>query len=137
MRRSLALTAIVSLSAALGCSNPVIHHSGDGGLGNGVGGGGAVDAGGGSGGGSDDGGASGGGNSAPDGGSNCGVQNFMLTKSGTPDLIIIQDRSASMNMDAMGGNTTPSKWTVVTQGIEQVLAQVTSVDLGLDDVCHG
>jgi hypothetical protein len=59
------------------------------------------------------------------------VQNFMLMKGGTPDLLIVQDRSGSMAMDAMGGNSTPSKWTSVTQAIEQVVGMVNSVDWGL------
>src|SRR5450432_4263462 len=31
---------------------------------------------------------------------NCGVQNFMLVTGTTPDILIVQDQSASMNNDA-------------------------------------
>jgi hypothetical protein len=80
------------------------------------------------------GGAGGGGTGGGGGGgsdNNCGVQNFMLTKGGTPDLLIVQDRSGSMGMDASGGNGTPSKWTAVTTAIEQVVGQVSTVEWGL------
>jgi hypothetical protein len=55
----------------------------------------------------------------------------MLQKGGTPDLMIVQDRSGSMDMDANGGSTTPSKWTSVTQAITQVVGMVNTVDWGL------
>jgi hypothetical protein len=74
-----------------------------------------------------------GGSGVPDGGLNCGVQNFMLTKSGTPDLLIVQDRSGSMkdppSMTSPPG--TASKWTQITAAINQVVGSVTSVDWGL------
>jgi hypothetical protein len=145
MRRTLTTACIVSLSAVLGCNSPApINHGsgGSSGTGGGVGAGSGGSGGsGGVGGGSGGSGGGGGGSSGnPDGGNNCGVQNFKLTKSATPDLLIIQDRSGSMAMDAMGGMTTPSKWTSVTMGIEQVVGQVASVDWGLmmfasDDTC--
>jgi hypothetical protein len=146
MRRTLTTAFIVSLSAALGCSNPTINHGnggGAGGTGGGVGGtGGSAGSGGGGSGGSGGGGGSGGMSGGPDGGNNCGVQNFMLNKTGTPDLIIIQDRSESMT-DPPSTSSPPgtaSKWTQVVAGLEQVLPQVTSVNWGLmmfasDDDC--
>jgi hypothetical protein len=36
-----------------------------------------------------------------------------------------------MMMDANGGNTTPSKWTAITQAINQVVSTVNTVDWGL------
>ena len=62
---------------------------------------------------------------------NCGVQNFMLAKGPSPDLIIIQDRSGSMAQNATGGNGGTSKWTSVTTGLEQVVNSLTSIDWGL------
>lgn len=131
MRRTLTATCIFSLSAMLGCSSPMVRHVGGTGVdaGTGVGGVGGL-------GGTDDGGTggtggTGGGSGMPDGGTNCGVQNFMLTKSGTPDVLLVQDRSGSMGMDASGGNSTPSKWTSVTTGLNQVVSTVTSVNWGL------
>jgi hypothetical protein len=82
---------------------------------------------GGTGGGGGTGGTGGGGGSD----NNCGVQNFTLSKGGTPDLLIVQDRSGSMDEDANGGMTTPTKWTSVTTAIEQVVGQVSTVDWGL------
>ena len=132
MRLSLAIGVITLATGALvGCGTPNISHGpgGTGGNGNGSGGGGT---GGGSGGSGGTGGGGGSGGGGADGGmNNCGVQNFMLVKGGTPDLLIIQDRSGSMSMDAMGGNTTPSKWTSITTAISQVVMSVTSVDWGL------
>jgi len=53
------------------------------------------------------GGSGGGGTGGTGGGggsdNNCGVQNFMLTKGGTPDLLIVQDRSGSMADPATSG----------------------------------
>ena len=84
-------------------------------------------------------GGSGGGGTGGSGGggsdNNCGVQNFMLTKGGTPDLLLVQDRSGSMREDANGMDPPaagqPSKWTAVTTAIEQVVGQVSTVDWGL------
>jgi hypothetical protein len=61
----------------------------------------------------------------------CGVQNFMLAKPGPPDLLIVQDRSASMTEDASGGTGTPTKWASITAAINQVVAQVGDVNWGL------
>lgn len=87
-------------------------------------------------------GGSGGGGTGGTGGSggggsdnNCGVQDFMLQKGGTPDLLIVQDRSGSMKEDAAGNMPPaagmPSKWTAITMAINQVVGQVSTVDWGL------
>ncbi len=106
------------LSLVSGCGASNIQH-GDAG-GNGAGGAGSGGTG-----------ANGGGSGGASGGDNCGVMNFMLAKGGTPDLLIVQDRSASMAQDASGGTGMPSKWTAITQAIEQVVSSVTNVDWGL------
>ncbi len=111
--------ALLGGLAVAGCGASNISHGGTGGNAGGAGTGGG--AGGGTGGG-----AGGGGSD-----NNCGTQNFMLTKGGTPDLLIVQDRSGSMGQDAMGGNSTPSKWTSITAAIEQVVGTVSTVDWGL------
>ncbi len=115
----------LACGSLLACGSPSISHGpgGVGGNGNNGGSGGAGSGG--------RGGGSGGSGGGADGGNNCGVQNFMLAKGGTPDLLIVQDRSGSMSMDANGGNTTPSKWTSITMGIEQVVSTVNTVDWGL------
>ncbi|HWE28856.1 MAG TPA: vWA domain-containing protein [Polyangia bacterium] len=64
------------------------------------------------------------------GGNNCGVQNFMLAKGGTPDLLIVQDRSGSM-MDPATTAGTGSKWASITAAIDQVVGQVKTIDWGL------
>ena len=117
----ISLVRVVALVGGLsvgGCGASDIQHS-PGGNGNGSGGAG-------SGGTGTNGGGTGGG-----GDNNCGVMNFMLAKGGTPDLLIVQDRSASMAQDASGGAGTPSKWSAITQAIEQVVSSVTNVDWGL------
>ncbi|MDB4965816.1 MAG: hypothetical protein JWN44_1505 [Myxococcales bacterium] len=116
-------TAVVA-----GCGSPNINHGGTGGSG-GTGGGGGSGTGGNGGTGGSGGGGSGGGGGGT--GNNCGVQDFMLTKGGTPDLLLIQDRSGSMSMDASGGNTTPSKWTSMTTALKQVVSAVSTVEWGL------
>jgi len=67
---------------------------------------------------------------------NCGVQQFMLVKGGTPDLLIIQDRSISMADDAndmsLPGLKDPkSKWMQTVPAIEQAVQNVTAIDWGL------
>src|SRR6185312_984154 len=70
------------------------------------------------------------GGSGGSGDNNCGEMNFNLMKGGTPDLLIVQDRSGSMADPAMSGGT-GSKWASVTAAIEQVVGQVNTVDWGL------
>ncbi len=118
--------ALLGGLAIAGCGTSDIKH-GSGGNG-GTGGGGNGGSGGGGSGGSGGGGSGG---SGGGGGPNCGVQNFTLNKGGTPDLLIVQDRSGSMSMDANGGSTTPSKWTSITTAINQVVGQINTVDWGL------
>ena len=115
--------ALLGGLAIAGCGASDIKHGGGGSGGTGGGGNGGTGGSGGTGG---TGGTGGGGSD-----NNCGVQNFMLQKGGTPDLLIVQDRSGSMDEDASGGMTTPTKWTSVTQAIEQVVGQVSTVDWGL------
>ena len=122
--------ALASAFAVVGCGSPNINH-GNGGSG-GTGGGGAGGAGGsgGTGGTGGTGGSGGGGMS-----NNCGVMNFMLAKGGTPDLLIIQDRSGSMAWDAAGNMNppvgTPTRWSSITAAINQVVSSVNTVDWGL------
>ncbi len=77
----------------------------------------------------------------------CGVQNFKLQASAAPDLLIVQDRSGSMNDDA---NDNPldnpkdlaSKWVQIVAAIERVVQNMTTIEWGLmlfavDDQCRG
>jgi hypothetical protein len=81
----------------------------------------------------------GGGNGSGDGGTggdNCGVQNFMLVKGGTPDLLIVQDKSGSMNDDAndmplMTQKAPNSKWMQIVGAIEQVVGTIGTIHWGL------
>jgi len=116
--------ALLGGLAIAGCGASDIKHGGGGS--GGTGGGGGTGGSGGTGG---TGGTGGGGSD-----NNCGVQNFMLQKGGTPDLLIVQDRSGSMDEDADGNNpptSGPSKWSAMTMAINQVVGQVTTVDWGL------
>jgi hypothetical protein len=64
----------------------------------------------------------------------CGVQNFMLAKGGTPDLLIVQDISGSMGQtedDQTASAGTPSKWTEISAAIQSVVGQIDTVDWGL------
>ena len=85
-------------------------------------------------------GGSGGGGTGGSGGgggvNNCGVQNFMLTKGGTPDLLLIQDRSGSMTWSIDGTMTmnvpvAQSRWGQMKPAIEQVVSSVSTVNWGL------
>jgi hypothetical protein len=125
--RALTLAAVALLACS---SDPINHGPGNGNNGNGGGGGGGGGSAGGGGGGGGGGGSAGGGGGGG-GGNNCGTQNFMLMKGGSPDLLIIQDRSGSMDMDASGGGSKPSKWTSMTMALNQVVSSVTTVDWGL------
>jgi hypothetical protein len=120
---SIRVIALLGGLAVAGCGASDINHGGGGGTG-GTGGGGTGGAGGGGTGGT--GGSGGGGGITND----CGVMNFMLTKGGTPDLLIVQDRSGSMADPATTGST-GSKWSQITPAIEQVVGSVTSVNWGL------
>jgi hypothetical protein len=116
--------ALLSGLAVAGCGASNISHGGGGTGGTGGGGSGGTGGNGGTGG-------SGGGGSD----NNCGVQNFTLTKGGTPDLLLIQDRSGSMAWSIDGTNMTPpagqSRWEQITAAIKQVVGQVNSVEWGL------
>ncbi len=126
---SIRVFALLSGLAVAGCGAANINHCN--GTGDCTGGNGGTGGGGGTGGTGGTGGGGGTGGSGGGGSTNCGTQNFNLMKGGTPDLLIVQDRSGSMEMDASGGNSTPSKWTSITAGIEQVVGQVSTVDWGL------
>ena len=94
-------------------------------------GGGAAGSGSSSGGGSGSAGGTGGNTIDPN---KCGVQNFMLAKGGTPDLLIVQDISGSMGQtedDQTASAGTPSKWTEISAAIESVVGQINTVDWGL------
>jgi hypothetical protein len=125
--------ALLGGLALVGCGASGINHGpGTGGNGNNGGTGGSGGGGtGGSGGGDGTGGSGGGGGGSGD---NCGVQNFMLQKGGTPDLLLVQDRSGSMAW-AIDGSMNPaagqSRWDQVTTALKQVVMQVASVDWGL------
>jgi hypothetical protein len=118
--------ALLSGLAVAGCGASNISHGGGSG-GTGGGGNGGTGGSGGTGG---TGGTGGGG-----GDNNCGVQNFMLTKGGTPDLLLVQDRSGSMAWSIDGTDTSPpagtSRWEQITAAIKQVVGQVTTVEWGL------
>ncbi len=133
MRRTLMMASVVALSTAIGCSAPNVRHSGDGSGGTGVGGNGNGTGNGPGSGGTV--GSGGGGSGGAGGGANCGVQMFNLTKSGTPDLLLVQDRSGSMSMDPDGADPSvsgnPAKWDSITAAINQVVSSVTTVDWGL------
>ena len=122
--QNIRVMALLGGLAVAGCGASNINH----GLGTGgSGGSGGSDGSGGSGG-------TGGGNTGGSGGSNnCGVMNFMLTKGGTPDLLVVLDRSGSMMESATGGlgGTGPSKWSSMTAALNQVVGQVSTVDWGL------
>ena len=120
---SIRVIALLGGLAVAGCGASNINHGG-GGTG-GTGGGGTGGTGGGG-----SGGTGGGGGSDP----NCGVMNFMLTKGGTPDLLLVQDRSGSMAWAIDGSMNPPagqSRWEQVTAAIKQVVMQVSSVNWGL------
>ncbi|MCU1281079.1 MAG: hypothetical protein JWM53_4625, partial [bacterium] len=120
---SIRVIALFGGLAIAGCGASNIQHGGAGSGGTGGGGSGGTGGNGGTGG------TGGGGGGGSD--NNCGVQNFMLTKGGTPDLLLVQDRSGSMMEDANGGMTTPTKWTSMTTAINQVVGMVNTVDWGL------
>jgi hypothetical protein len=137
MQRSLT-TGVLALTSSLfvlsACNPSTVQHgggNGSNGNGNGVGG---VGSGGGNGSGSGSGSGSGDGGASP----NCGVQNFMLQK-GTPDLLIVQDISGSMNWDENDQpnsqwNPDPnfkSKWDDMRPAIEDVVAKTSAIEWGL------
>jgi hypothetical protein len=64
------------------------------------------------------------------------VQNFQLIQGGTPDLLIIQDKSGSMSDDAndmpLSGNKNPSsKWMQMVTALEQVIGGNLTIHWGL------
>jgi hypothetical protein len=124
---SIRVIALLSGFAVAGCGAIDPKHC-SGGTNCGTGGNGGSGGTGGSGGSGGTGGTGGGGGGGSD--NNCGVQNFMLQKGGTPDLLIVQDRSGSM-MDPATTGGTGSKWASITAAINQVVGQVNTVDWGL------
>lgn len=126
---------VLTLASALllACGDPAIHHGqtgdtpGDNGSTGGTGG-----SAGGTGG---NGGTGGTGGTGGNGGtSNCGEQDFKLEKGGTPDLLIVQDRSGSMAWDPAGQMSPPagtSRWDQITAAIKVVVTDVNTVDWGL------
>jgi hypothetical protein len=129
---------VLTSSLFLACSSTDVQHGqgggpGTGGVGNGGNGGAGNGGNGGNSGGGGNGGSTGGGGTGGSGG-NCGVLNFMLTKSGTPDLLIVQDISGSMGdteNDTPPTGTQQSKWQQIRAGLETVVSQVTTVNWGL------
>ncbi len=66
----------------------------------------------------------------------CGVQSFMLVTGTTPDILIVQDQSASMNNDVndmpLGTAKQPtSKWIQMANAIKQAVGEVSTIDWGL------
>jgi hypothetical protein len=127
-----ALGLTSALLLAWGChSNDVMHGTG-GGQG-GSGGSGGSGASGGSGGSGGVGGVGGNGGTGGTGGDNCGEQQFMLQK-GTPDLLIVQDISGSMNWGEDGtlspgkGN---SRWDHLRPAVTNVVTATSAVNWGL------
>jgi hypothetical protein len=117
------------LFLASACHSTDVNH--------GSGGNGSPDGGGGGAGGSGTGGVGGtggtGGGGGSGGGDNCGEQKFELQK-GTPDLLILQDISGSMNFDEDGnGGPAPgdSRWDHMRPAIISVVGKVSSVNWGL------
>jgi hypothetical protein len=108
------ILALVSSLALGGCLSNLPDH---GGAGNGTGSGNGT-----------------GGADTPNG-DNCGVQNFMLARGGTPDLLLVQDISGSMNQTEADGDAAatglPSKWTEIRAAIQSVVTTTTTVDWGL------
>jgi von Willebrand factor type A domain len=122
--------ALLGGLALVGCGASNIDH-GPGGTGGNNGGGTGTGGGGGTSGGGT-GGTGGGGGSD----NNCGVQNFMLQKGGTPDLLLVQDRSGSMTWSIdgtmkMNVPVAQQRWTQITAAINQVVGQVNTIDWGL------
>jgi von Willebrand factor type A domain len=65
---------------------------------------------------------------------NCGVQSFPTIARVIPDLLILQDRSGSMNNGVSDNRNPPagqSKWDLIRPAIEQVVASDNTVDWGL------
>jgi hypothetical protein len=115
MRRLLLYSLALAPLVFMGCLPSDAHGGGAAGTGSGSGGGTGT-----------------GGNTIDPG--KCGVQNFMLAKGGTPDLLIVQDISGSMGQtedDQTASAGTPSKWTEISAAIESVVGQINSVDWGL------
>lgn len=80
--------------------------------------------------------AAGGGGASGVGIDHCGVQNFMLARGNAPDLLIVQDRSGSMSLDAndlplVGAKNPKSKWMQIASAIAQVAQSVSGVQWGL------
>ena len=113
----------MSCVAATGCDSQGTPGSSGGAPGSGGAGGGSGGAGG-------MGGGGGGGGGSPDGGTNCGVQDFTLDRL-PPDLLIILDKSGSMNDTPPAGGGT--KWDQVTAAIDQtVMSLDTQIRWGLE-----
>jgi hypothetical protein len=77
-----------------------------------------------------------GGTTGTTGNNNCGVQNFTLQHGTIPELLIVQDRSGSMDQDPMGnpltGTKNPqSKWMQIVNAIEQVVQATGTIQWGL------
>jgi von Willebrand factor type A domain len=81
--------------------------------------------------GGDGGGSIGVGSSSGSGGGDCGRQNFdVLIK--PIDILLVLDRSASMEDDPSGGSGSPSKWEIVVPALQQAItATDTSVSWGI------
>src|SRR4051794_27227594 len=120
-RSSLSVLAGLMLIVGASCSDDSggRGHGAGGGVGGGPGGTGSGGAtGGGTGGGAGGGGQGSGGGTGGGGGGgsmNCGEQNFMLVKGLPPDLLIVLDRSGSMDLSPPSGGG--SKWTQMTAAI--------------------
>src|SRR5262252_5785664 len=111
MGRLALVTAIAFAFGAAACDSSVSGGTGGSSGSNGTGGSGGTNGTGGTGG------------SGGDGGINCGVQTFMLDRL-PPDLLIVLDKSGSMNDAAPSG--TGSKWVQVTAAIDTSVNQLQS-----------
>src|ERR1700761_3681027 len=117
MRRLISYSLLLAPLALVGCLGSEQHGGGAAGTGSGSGGGNGTGT---------------GGNTIDP--SQCGVQNFMLQRGGTPDLLLVQDISGSMGQtedDQTASAGTPSKWTEISAALESVVGQITTVDWGL------
>lgn len=118
-----ALLSVCGLAAPLGCSASASRSFAGAASGAGASGSGATGAGGasasasGAGGGIALGGVGGGGTG---GAAECGRQTFNVAPVPV-DILLVLDRSASMEDDPAGGSTTPSKWEILVPALEQAI----------------